>query len=48
MGWMSLYESMCISTKAEGGLIFISEQEAKESIDTSLSYIATIKIKWEE
>ena len=38
----------CISTKAEGGLIFISEQEAKESIDTSLSYIATIKIKWEE
>lgn len=43
-GWVNIYNQPVMIC----GLIFGSEEEAKQSVDEDKTYIATTKIEWEE
>ena len=45
-GWINLYRGVLDVTYA--GCVCTSEKEAKESIDDTQRYVATVKIEWEE
>lgn len=44
-GWINLYKN---NECKRGGLVYSTEQEAKEVVDGNGDYITTIKIEWEE
>lgn len=43
-GWVNIYNQPVMAC----GLIYGSEEEAKQSVDEDKTYVATIKIEWEE
>lgn len=43
-GWVNIYNQPVMAC----GLIYGSEDEAKQSVDEDKTYIATVKIEWEE
>lgn len=43
-GWVNIYNQPVMAC----GLIYGSEEEAKQSVDEDKTYIATVKIEWEE
>ena len=45
-GWINLYRGAIDVTYA--GCVYTSEKEAKERIDNTQRYVATVKIEWEE
>ena len=45
-GWVNVYRSNLDVTYA--GCVYTSEKEAKEHIDDTQRYVATVKIEWEE
>lgn len=44
-GWINLYKD---NDCKRGGVVYSTEQEAKEVADANDDYITTIKIEWEE
>lgn len=44
-GWINLYKD---NDCKWGGLVYSTEQDAKEVVDENDDYVATIKIEWEE
>lgn len=44
-GWINLYKD---NECKRGGLVYSTEQEAKEVVNENDDYVATIKIEWEE
>nr|DAI53173.1 MAG TPA: hypothetical protein [Caudoviricetes sp.] len=44
-GWINLYKD---NDCKRGGIVYSTEQEAKEVVDENDDYVATIKIEWEE
>ena len=45
-GWINIYRGALDVTYA--GCVYASEKEAKEHIDDTQRYVATVKIEWEE
>lgn len=45
-GWINLYRGALDVTYA--GCVYTSEKEAKEHIDDTQRYVATVRIEWEE
>lgn len=43
-GWVNIYNQPIMTC----GLIFGSEEEAKQSVNEDKTYVATVKIEWEE
>lgn len=43
-GWVNIYNQPVMAC----GLIYGSEEEAKQSVDEDKTYVATVKIEWEE
>lgn len=43
-GWVNIYNQPIMAC----GLIYGSEEEAKQSVDEDKTYVATVKIEWEE
>lgn len=44
-GWINLYKD---NECKRGGIVYSTEQEAKEVVNENDDYVATIKIEWEE
>lgn len=48
-GWINLYKDIYKDNDCKrGGVVYSTEQEAKEVADANDDYITTIKIEWEE
>lgn len=43
-GWVNIYNQPVMAC----GLIYGSEEEAKQSVDEDKTYVATVKVEWEE
>ena len=47
-GWINLYKDIDVKEYYLTGIIYDSEEDAKEAIKDDPEFIATIKIEWEE
>lgn len=47
-GWVNIYASQIAGTRYPGYSVFPNESEARLAVENKQTYIATVKVEWEE